>query len=106
MKFLIKIAVFAVLVFLISLALVEQKSEQTAEPREFIVSVQDNLDVGKFSSFLDDLTLEVKPLRSLSGNLHLVSVTDTADDAEVMRKLKSIPGVLDVEPNAQVRMQQ
>lgn len=92
-KSLVKTLIGVALLVLIGGIFAGQKTEDAAQPREFIVAIDDSLIESELHRLLADLTVSVKPLRSLQGNLHLVEVKAADSDAEIVTKLERISGI-------------
>jgi len=104
-KSLVKTLIGVALLVLIGGIFAGQKTEEAAQPREFIVAVDESLIESELHRLLEDLTVSVKPLRSLQGNLHLVEVKATYSDAEIVTKLERIPGIHTAERNSEYKAQ-
>lgn len=82
-----------------------QKTEEAAQPREFIVAVDQSMNESELRRLLEDLTVSVKPIRSLQGHLHLVEVIAAGSDAEIVKTLEHIPGIHTAERNSEYKAQ-
>lgn len=104
-KSLVKTLIGIAILVLIGGILAKQKTEEAAQPREFIVAIDQSMNESELSRLLEDLTVSVKPIRSLQGNLHLVEVKATGSDAEIVEKLERIPGIHTAERNSEYKAQ-
>ena len=98
-KSLVKTLIGVALLILIGGIFAGQKTEEATQLREFIIAVDDSLIESELHRLLEDLTVSVKPARSLQGNRHLVEVEATDSDAEIVTKLERIPGINTAERN-------
>ncbi|MBT5497494.1 MAG: hypothetical protein HOK54_17265 [Alphaproteobacteria bacterium] len=98
-KPLVKTLIGVALLVLIGGIFAGQKTEEATQSREFIVAVDDPLIESELHRLLEDLTIPVKPVRSLQDNRHLVEVKAADSDAEIVAKLERIPGIHTAERN-------
>ena len=98
-KSLVKTLIGVALLVLIGGIFAGQKTEEATQSREFIVAVDDPLIESELHRLLEDLTIPVKPVRSLQDNRHLVEVKAADSDAEIVAKLERIPGIHTAERN-------
>jgi hypothetical protein len=104
-KSLVKTLIGVALLVLIGGIFAGQNTEEAAQPREFIVAVDQSMSESELRRLLEDLTVSVKPIRSLQGNLHLVEVKAAGSDAEIVVKLERIPGIHTAERNSEYKVQ-
>jgi hypothetical protein len=98
-KSLVKTLIGIAVLILIGGIIAGQKTEEGAQPREFMVAVDKSLNEPKLHRLLEDLTISVKSLRTLSGNLYLIEVKAAGSDAEIVKTLERIPGIHTAERN-------